>query len=763
MTRMGRRIAGALLVALLITCVPAFGAESSARTVVVVLAPYVTWDDVTSGEMPHTRAFAEAAALGDMNIRSSSRYARELTPSHVALTMSAGAPAAWDASAPAAFGVSAMHGSATASEVFRRLMGSSTGNAEVVYLGLPRTIRANDIATLETIPGALGQAVVNAGGVTAAIGNSDGGVAGGDPIRSRPAAILAMDARGLVRYGDVSINVIEEDVNAPFGIRADVESIAAEYQRVMRQPAVANGPGLVVLDAGDAERAYRYAPDVAPHVAEAQRTAALRTLDAVVETALAGLPDDGVLMVLSNAQRRPASGPSGFGPVLIGGPGLPAGLVSSSSTHREGLMTDLDVSATVLSLLGIDRPVSIRGNAVTGARTDDPFETRVERLVAMNDTAVAVDTVRLAIQTGYIGVTVAVLLACAALLGRMRRFSDSWGGRLSTVFRHVILLLLSMPLAATVMFLIVPRPESTGMVVGSFLLTSGVVWVFALLIERRWGAAMALAVVGLGTAGVLLADQLLGAPLSYSGLFSYSPLLGARYYGIGNEGASIVVGGALAGLALLADARREARWAHHLRALGPAIAGFAVVLITAAPFLGANVGLVAWGTAAFGILWLGLNGRRMTAGWFLLGVAIAVAFVAAFSLYDLSDGATQTHLGRAWQSADAGGLEELWRIVVRKAETNWRVLRATNWSILMIAILAFLGYMRWRPHGIFAETLAAYPAFGVAVTAALWGSLVGYFTEDSGIVIPALVMLYITGSLLHLMLSSFIARPKGVT
>jgi len=75
----------------------------------------------------------------------------------------------------------------------------------------------------------------------------------------------------------------------------------------------------------------------------------------------------------------------------------------------------------------------------------------------MNDTAVAVDTVRLPIQTGYIAVTVAVLLGCAALLGRMRRFSDSWGGRLSRAFQHVILLLLSMPLAATVMFLIVPQ------------------------------------------------------------------------------------------------------------------------------------------------------------------------------------------------------------------------------------------------------------------------------------------------------------------
>jgi len=80
MTRIGHWIVGALLVALLGACVPAFGAEPSASTVVVVLAPYVTWEDVTSGDMPYTRAFAEDAWTGDMNILSSSRYARELTP-----------------------------------------------------------------------------------------------------------------------------------------------------------------------------------------------------------------------------------------------------------------------------------------------------------------------------------------------------------------------------------------------------------------------------------------------------------------------------------------------------------------------------------------------------------------------------------------------------------------------------------------------------------------------------------------------------------
>lgn len=763
MRRPGRVLVTALLALLLATGVPASATtlpEPAADTVIIVLAPYITWDDIMGGGMPNTRAMAESGAVANMNIRSSARYARELTPAHIALTMSAGAPMAFDASAPPAFGASAMYGSSTAAEAFRRSMGAQVGSAEIVYLGLPRTLRANDIQTLEGIPGALGQSVEDAGGATAALGNSDGGVVVGEPIRSRPAAVLAMNTNGLVRRGDVSLNMTEEDVEAPFGIRTDVQRMESAYRQVLRQMAVTDGPGLVVIDTGDGERAYRYAPDAAPEVAESHRAAAARSVDAVLGFVREGAPEDAVVMLVSNGQVRPQSGPSGFGPAIISGPGFEGGLVSSPSTHRAGLMTDLDVAASTLAVLGIDRPVSVRGNAVEHTQAGKDLDSRVERLQAAGATAVGVDTVRLAVQTGYIAITVLALIACALLLGRIRRFHDSWGARVGAGFRHLIMLLLAMPVSATLMFLVVPYPDSASAVMLLFMGVTLAVWVLMSLIERWQGSAIALSVLGLGTAVVLLVDQLFGAPLSFSGLFSYSPLLGARYYGIGNEGASIVVGGALAGIALLVDAKRDAGWVRHLRSWGPALAGLAVVVITAAPFLGANIGVIAWGTAAFGIMWLYLTGRKMTPGWFVLGIAIVAAFVVAFSLYDLAGSGTQTHLGRAWESADSGGLVELWRIVVRKAETNWRVLRATNWSVLMIAILGFLAYMRWRPHGVFAETLNAYPAFGVAMSAALWGSLVGYFTEDSGIVIPALVMLYITASLLHLMLSSPPGEPE---
>ncbi|MHB1323407.1 MAG: hypothetical protein ACYCXZ_03560 [Coriobacteriia bacterium] len=756
MNRPRRLAALAILPLLLASLLPgtARAAEAPSRQVVVLLAPYVTWEDITSGAMPVTEKLLETATVGNANIRSSNRFASSPSQTHVALTMSAGSPAAYDTSAPSAHDLTQRLAVGTAGEAYRRSMGIEPGDAAVGYLGLPRVLRANTSETLATVPGALGQAIVAAGGATAAVGNSDGGYAEGDVHRSRPAGVLAMDASGLVRFGDVSTNLLSESEDSPYGIATDITALDEAYTDAMTRLVLHGGPGMLVLDPGDPERMFNFTADASPQAAKEHRRAAARTVDQAVAMALAGLPEGGVLMIVSTAQARPAAGPSGFGPVVITGGGFDGGLVSSSSTQREGLMTDLDVAATVLAALGVDRPVEMLGNPARAARQGEPGDDRVTYLTEANATAVAVDTVRPAVQNSYITVTVMILLACAALLRPMQRAIGTWGGRVARLFAHLILFLLSMPVSATLMYVFSPRPQTAAGVAAVFLATTVGVYALTAAVGGRWGARAALAVIGLSTAGVLLVDQLAGAPLSFSGMFSYSPLLGARYYGLGNEGASIVVGGALAGLGLLLDTLGERSVAGPLRRVGPVLLGAFVVVAAAAPWFGANIGVIAWGTVAFGILWIHLNGRRIT--WLAVGAMLGVILlvVAGFSAYDLASGSgEQTHLGRAWESASSGGIGELWLLVARKAETNWRVLRATNWSILMIAILAFLGFMRWRPHGVFADTLKAYPSFAVAMTAALWGSVAGYFTEDSGIVIPALVMLYITGSLLHVMLA----------
>jgi len=188
-----------------------------------------------------------------------------------------------------------------------------------------------------------------------------------------------------------------------------------------------------------------------------------------------------------------------------------------------------------------------------------------------------------------------------------------------------------------------------------------------------------------------------------------------------------------------------------------------VVLATAAaPFWGANVGPVAWMTVGFLVGWLMLNGRKIWT-WrnLLLVVVLVVVMLVGLTAVDLLGGSgSETHLGRAVAGTQTGGIASLWAIVVRKAETNARVLGRTNWTWLLVVMLVQLGYMRWRPRGEFAAMLKEYPAFSAAVAAALFAGIAGYFTEDSGIIIPALLLIPVGVSALYLMLGR-VAPPGG--
>jgi hypothetical protein len=126
--------------------------------------------------------------------------------------------------------------------------------------------------------------------------------------------------------------------------------------------------------------------------------------------------------------------------------------------------------------------------------------------------------------------------------------------------------------------------------------------------------------------------------------------------------------------------------------------------------------------------------------------------IVGFSAIDLLGGGQQTHLGRALGSAEQGGLSQLWQIVARKAATNIRVFTSTNWSWILVAVLGFLGFARFRAESEFPKFAADNPGYRAAIVATLVAGAIALLTEDSGIVIPSLIMLYTGTGLAWLML-----------
>jgi hypothetical protein len=248
----------------------------------------------------------------------------------------------------------------------------------------------------------------------------------------------------------------------------------------------------------------------------------------------------------------------------------------------------------------------------------------------------------------------------------------------------------------------------------------------------------ALAALAGDTVLLIMLDQWLGGPLQ-TGLFSYSVRAGWRYYGIGNEGSALAIGAAVAAIGLTIDLASHTRWVPALRRYAIPVLGTIVLITAAAPFAGANAGVAVWGFVAFAVAWLRINRIPIsvrTIAWTIGAVVLLVAALAATDLVGVGGG---THIGRFIVEFVHGG-SGAWELIRRKAVNNLSYLTQTPYSWLALAMAVALileGYVRPKPLVAMLET---YPAYAGALAGVIVGSVVAMLTEDSGVVMPALML-----------------------
>ena len=758
-------------------------ADTESKQVVLILAPFLRWEDITQDTTPYLWEATEEGAIGALNARSRVKEA-DGKPSLAegALTISSGAWPFVDEQALPAFQATEYLGNTIISTAYKRYLDGNMAEYKIAYLGLPRIVQANVQNPFELVPGTLGTLIEDAGGVTVAIGNSDLGYSSDASRLLRPAAIVAMNEQGMVAFGNISEDMLEKDPESPFGVRTDVEA-AREELAAAKDVLPAGKPGLIVIDPGDGYRARTFAPDASLQVAENQWAYALGVLDGLYHDAQTEF-SDATIIVASQASRSWELNREGFGPIIVTGPGIEPSVLTSQSTHRPGLVISSDITTTILRVMELEKPVSAIGTELVMDFDSPPFphpgdsggfpELRAERLallIKMNNTAIAIEATRANVINTTVGAIVAVLLAGAITIIFADRYWSALTVRgIKTLLYVLILGIFCIPPASLLMFLIYRWPATPVQATSQFVIAFAVLWGLAMAVwlvarfvgkNRNRNIRLPLIVMSAVTALLILIDQLVGAPLSFTGFFSYSPIAAFRFYGIGNEGVSVLIGAVLTGLGLALDASNDSgyrRVAKHLRLWGIPLIGGLTIFISTSPLFGANNGASICSVIAFGLFWMLANDKRLTWPRALAILAVGAALLASMILVDRFSG-NQTHLARALGSAQSGGLDQLWIIITRKAAINMRVLTQTNFTYIVVALLGYLAYMRARPSGEFARMVKANPHFGSAITATLAGGVVAYFSNDSGIVLPALMVLYLSAAMVWLMLGP--VKGKG--
>jgi hypothetical protein len=445
------------------------------------------------------------------------------------------------------------------------------------------------------------------------------------------------------------------------------------------------------------------------------RLAALRRTSRLVVTDLpAGQQGRADLLTLARerttgellivVQRRPQTSSGEL--LWTAAAGLPGGgrELSSQSTNQRGLIAAFDLAPTILAHLGLTPiPPDMRGK---------PIETDG----ALHSASLRALMARLHVIGGRRLKALGCLLAAWALLLVL---ASRWPRARSWAMRAGALGVLWAPVVVLIPAALEPSAAVEYVLIALTCMGLGALS-DALIPWPRAPLAPAIAAIL-----VLSADALSGTQLLMRSLLGPNPILGARFYGIGNElksGLAVLVLAAVA--AALQPAARSRR-----AALTIACAGILLAIVEGSARIGAGVGgviLVSFGFAVATIMLVPGSLSRKRA---LIVLISPVAGLVALAGIDLATAHGGGHFtGSVLHVRSVGDVRD---IIVRRYGAAWGELHNHAMPVATgLALVAGAVALRRRDHLL--APVGGDPGWLAALCGGLAAGVIGALVEDSG-------------------------------
>ena len=581
--------------------------------------------------------------------------------------------------------------------------------------------------------GAIGQTLSDNNLKVSVLGNSDTGDEEGD--RNRNIALMAMDSLGRIENGNIDdINML--DSSMPYGIRTDYEKLLIETNRLYDESDV------LFVELGDTTRLDSYKPYLNEKTNTIMRNKIYKNINSYLSEVFSMVNKNDIIYIISatpsniDYQNKRRLSP------VIKFEGSGKGILSSSTTRRDGIIGNVDIGADILNEYNLKSNVIV-GKSFSYIEKDNNLEflhDEYEKIVSIN-------IMRASVVNLFVGIiAVSWVLAMAILLLKDRMPIKNKEG-LFKILKELIKLGLVMPLA----FLTAPLFNFTtqtqimlgiiGMVIFMYLLAH-------LLFKNNDLKQMGLYSLLIIT--VITVDSIFGTYLMKNNIMSYDAIVGARYYGIGNEYEGITVASIIFGLAVLLHYKKISKW----------IAGvlLLVVLIPSAhPAMGANVGGAISEFVAYFVFILLLFDIKLDLKKILLIGVCTVAVVAGFAFIDIVSG-SESHLSLFINQILVNGPGAIIQTFGRKIAMNIKLAKSSIWvNILLVGIL-IVSTLIFKPTKYFRDIREKYPIIFKGFIASVIGCIVTLLVNDSGIVSASTASIYILVPIIILIINSTIFK-----
>ena len=668
--------------------------ESAGRRLVLILIDRVTWADLAEAKATNLEALARRGAVGFLSTRTAKP---ETTSVRSYLTIGAGTRG--DAVGATGYPLN--------KERFKALVAANRRSGYNARVGLLSTVLWR------------GRRRVGVYGNADAVDIDRHAF-----IFGREAELIGVNERGKV-FGDTSENPL---MPRPGPARA-------------RLAALIGANDVLILETGETRRA-----DVAGLSSGRVRARRLK-LKAIARTdrfigEVAGRldPSRDMLMVVSPSAPLDRDGSPGKGltPIIMAGPRIKAGLLTSPSTRRSGLVAATDIAPTIANYFGLrlgsasnGRPIqSVSGRASFGQMGREADEYLLtERL-----------SLPIIFTYGWVEGALLALVVLGLTLAK------PLVARLRGLFRLLLLSILAAPLAIFITPLFPFALDGAKPYIATILAACFAIAFIAWLLPEK--TLSPLIFISGATTIFIVGNLLVGAPADSKAALGYTAITAGRFYGIGNEYLSVFMPAALVFSLLWLEASGRGR-----REVRPFLGLFFALSIFMIGFggLGANTGGIIMTAPAFTFAYLGLSDRMDYWRRSLIAALVTFATLALLAVGDAVFAKEPTHLGVAARQVYRGPLSALVTVVKRKVMLNIAVFNYSYWSYVVLAVLG--GLIIWqisRERQGLTWAAQRHPLAGLALTSGVIGGAVGSVANDSGISVMAIVLGYLIMVILYL-------------
>ncbi len=702
-----------LLIAIILIILNSFNAFAldSKNKFIIILVNQIDLEDIET--MPSVKQIAQSGSIGLMNTRSYNSNNE----------FSSAATIGFGTRADASYYTSrSFNLEREKIKIYKRRTDYDIDGAQIANLDIAKLININQNNNYNPYVGALGDTLNEIYIKASIIGNSDT-----DERNVRLGVLIGMDGKGLIDYGDIGRNLLIDASSYPFGIKTNYRYLMKKFEEFQ------NKSDLIIIELGDIYRLEEYKNNITDKVYKKYRKKIVLDIDSFIKELYRSvdLSKTAFLIVNPYPSSEALRKREKLTPIILAGKNIKTSILTSATTRREGIIGNIDVAPYVAKYFGgaLDK---FTGQPFYVTKSKDNFSF-IKKLSA--STAFIYKN---RINVLYTFAIFQIIVSMISFIGI--QLKNKYKLRIFKYIEYFLLSTMTIPFV----LLILPILEINNLFQAFIVIItlSLIITIISVLVRKKPIDSIIL-MSGITCIGLII-DIFNSSTLIKESFLGYDPIIGARYYGIGNEFMGILVSSAIVFVTALMDRFK-------LRPIGAILFFLITAVVIGFPKLGANVGGTI--TAVFSFMFIIIklyNDSKINLKHFLyifISVILLISFMALIDLILLKN---KSHLAKALEKIYDGGLEIIYSIIARKLAMNIKLFGVTIWSKVLVSSIVFLTVLFYRPFGACKKIFDKYKNYSIGLVGVLVACIVGFIVNDSGVVVAGTSIIFLAASLMYL-------------